>query len=800
MNRIKKYIPHVVALLFFAITSAIYFAPQFEGKDVRQSDNVQYNGMKGGITEHIEEYGEHPQWAPNMFSGMPAYLIDMNYEGRYIKILADKLYFLGTPAAFYFVMMAGFYFMLLCFGVTPYLALLGGVAYGLSSYFMIIYEAGHITKLMALAYIAPLIGSVYLTFRKNIWLGASLTGIFAAIEISTSHPQITYYFFFVLLALAIFEGVNFYKQNRFPSFWARCGALIVVAALAFGANSVQLWYISNYTKDSMRGKSELKQEGSTSEQTKGLDKDYITAWSYGKMESLNLLVPNLMGESSSSGFAKDGEVAQSLKPYGAYSIATQIPSYWGPQPFTSGAVYVGAVIVFLFVFGLFIVKGWIKMWLASVSLLALFLAWGKYMMWFTDIFIDYVPLYSKFRTVSMILVIIQWSMPLLALLALQKVYSKEVTKEEVLKSLKRSLYIVGGILLILIIFGGSLFDFISDSDTRLGLPNDVISAMISERESMMKSDALRSLFFVLSTAAIVWAFAYEKIKKNVAISLLIVAVMIDMIGVDLRFLNHDHFIPKKEAIAIKPTSANLEILKDNDPNFRVANLATSMFNDAFTSYYHKSVGGYHAAKMQRYQDIIDKYLSKMNMDVYNMLNTKYFIVSGDNDELQVQLNNQAFGNAWFVDSILYTDNANDEIAALGQIDLRKSAVVDASEKHLLEGMSVSDSLSTIVLTDSKANSVAYRSNSATANAVIFSETYYKDGWTAYIDGEEVPYFRANYILRGLVVPSGEHVIEFKFAAPKFALMKGITVASSLVLLLTFAVSAILLSYKKYRSE
>ncbi|MFI3321573.1 MAG: YfhO family protein [Rikenellaceae bacterium] len=800
MEKIKNYLPHIAAFLLFIAISVAYFAPQYSGMDVRKGDDIQYQGMKGGITEYVEEHGEHPQWAPNMFSGMPAYLIDMDYDGRYIKNIADQFYFLGKPAAYYFILMAGFYFMLLCFGVNPYLALVGSVGYGLSTYFLIIYEAGHITKLMALAYIAPLIGAVFLAYRKNLLLGASLAGIFAAIEISASHPQITYYFFYVLFALAIFEGVNSYKEGKIKRFITRSVVLAAVGALSLGANSIQLWYVNDYAKDSIRGKSELTISDNSHNHTSGLDKDYITAWSYGKAESFNMLIPNFVGGSSMGGFSKDGVVAESLKPYNASSMATQLPAYWGPQPFTSGAVYIGAVIVFLAVLAMFVLRGWIKWWLVSVSLLALFLAWGKNMMWLTDIFIDYVPLYNKFRTVSMILVIIEWSFPLLGMLALQKVFSGEVSKEDSIKALKKSVYVVGGILLFFIVLGGTIMSFTSPSDSQL--PAEVAAAMSVERAELLRADAIRSLLFVLLTAAVIWLFLKDKLKEKIAIVSLLLFVLVDMVGVGLRHLNYDDFVPKKSSVEIKPTAADLEILKDTDLSYRVANLSVSPFNDANTSYFHKSIGGYHAAKMRRYQDMIDRYLSKMDMEVYSMLNTKYFIVADkESGAPTVQLNPDAFGNGWFVENIKFVDGADSEIAEIANVDLRTTAVVDNKFKYFVENLAFeADSTSSIVLVESEANRQKYEVESGSDRAVVLSEIYYPKGWTLYIDGVETPYFRANYILRGFVVPAGKHTVEFKFEAPNFGVMKAVTIACSMIILLMFVLSIVKIILNRKNEE
>ena len=804
MQKFKGFVPYIVAIVTFILVSVAYFAPQYEGKDVRKGDDIQAIGMAGGITEHIDKYEEHPQWAPNMFSGMPAYLINMNYEGRYIKEVSEYLYFLGTPTAYYFLLMAGFFFMLLCFGVNPYLAIVGSLAYGLSSYFVIIYEAGHITKLMALIYIAPLIGSIYMAYRKNLLLGAALAGIFAAIEISCSHPQITYYFLFVIVALFIFEAINHYKMKLASQFWLRSGVLALVAVFAIGANVVQLWYINDYAADSIRGASELKISDNVQNHTSGLDKDYIVNWSYGKGETLNLFIPNLMGGGSMGGFSSDGEVAESLAKYQATDMATQIPAYWGPQPFTSGPVYIGAVMIFLFVLGLFIVKGWLKWWLVAVTIFSILLAWGKNMMWLTDLFIDYMPLYNKFRTVSMILVIAQWSIPLLGMLALSKIYNREVDKEDFIAALKKSLYITCSVAMLFIIAGGLFFDFSSVGDGGMGLPDDVIAAMEVERASLLRSDAFRSLIFVLLTATATW-FIYDTRfnKRNIAIAALALLVVVDLVGVDTRYLNYDDFVSKSKSKEIVATPQDKEILKDTDPNYRVANLAASPFQDAQTSYFHKSIGGYHAAKMRRYQDMIDRYLSKMDLDVYNMLNTKYFIVPTETGGREVQLNADAFGHAWFVDSVAYVDGADREIAAVGEVDLDRVAVVDSKFESDLAGIVLSgkrDNNRVAELISYKTNHLAYNVKNSENSVVVFPEIYYSKGWSAYVDGEEYPHFRANYILRAVALTAGEHEVEFKFVAPNFKVLRGITAASSIILLLMFGAAIVVKFLKRDKDE
>ena len=813
MAILKKLLPHLTALAVFMLVSALYFAPQYQGQAVRQGDDIQATGMAGGIPQHIEKYGEHPQWAPNNFSGMPGYLIHMNYEGRLLKEISSAFYFLGTPAAYYFVLMAGFYFMLLCFGVNPWLSIAGALAYGLSSYFIIIYEAGHITKLMALAWVAPLIGAVQYAYTRRLWLGAALAGIFASIEISTSHPQITYYFLFVLLGLVIVQGADYRRRKAMPAFAGRTAALLLAALLAVGSNLVQLWYVADYAGDSTRSRSELTAEhaGQEANRSGGLDRDYITAWSYGKAETFNLFIPNLYGGSSAGGFSDDGKLAQALEKYQASSYATSMPAYWGPQPGTSGPVYVGAVVVFLFILGLYWVRGANLWWLAAVTLLSFLLAWGRHFMWLTDLFIDYMPGYNKFRTVSMILVIAEWSMPLLGMLAMKKLWDNDSQfkawdntpeSQRFTKAFKRAVCTAGGIALFFLLLGGSLFDFSAATDYQMQLPDDVIAAMQAERADLLRADAFRSLLFVLAAAALVWLFFKGKLRRGAFAALLAVLVLCDMIPVDRRYLNGDDFRPRREAKAIQPTKADIDILKDTTLSFRVANFAVSTFNDATTSYFHQSVGGYHAAKLRRYQELIDRYLSQGDMDIYSMLNTRYFIIPDKKGMPEARLNERALGNAWFADTVLLVASADEELEALDGADLSVTAVVDERFADLLSGVPAAaapDSSASVVLTDWRANRLTYRTSSSRDALAVFSEIYYPKGWTAYIDGKETPHLRADYVLRALAVPAGEHTVEFRYRAPHFAALKGVTLASSLALLLMLA-GGIGLAFRKPKED
>lgn len=780
MKFLQKALPHIVAIILFATVSAFFFAPQYSGKALGQHDMVQYNGMGQEIAQHVDRYGEHPQWIGGAFSGMPAYLINMNYDGRYVKNIADQSYFIGQPAAFLFVAMATFYLMLLMFGVNPWLAIVGGIGYGLSTYFPIIIVAGHITKMMALAWIPALIGSIYYAYRKNMLLGAALVGIFAAVEISTSHPQILYYFIFVIIALVINEFVRAYREKIIKKFLTTSAVLLLAGGLAIGANAVQLYYIADHAGETTRGKSELSHTEAAGVSTGGLDKDYATQWSYGIGESFNMFIPRLMGEGSSSGFSAEGEVAQSLKKYDAADIAPQLPSYWGDQLSTVGGVYIGAMFVFLFVLAMFVLRGTQKWWMFGAMVLALLLAWGHNAMWLTDFFLDYVPLYNKFRTPSMILVVLEFGIPLLAILALNKIFNEpNLDRKRVEKGLLWSVGICGGFALFAALILPNFLSFVGGHDASMGLPEDVVSAMLSERASMLRGDAFRSLLIVLITGAVVYFTVVEKFKKTYAVIALVIVATVDLFVVDKRFVKDEMFKPKKEALAILPTDADKQILKDTT-NYRVANFTVSPFQDATTSFFHRSIGGYHAAKLRRYQDLIDAHLSKQNMAVYDMLNTKYFIMKEG-----VMLNDKALGNAWFVDSVQYVANADEEINALGEGFVpNQVAVVDRKFEDMLQGINFAkDNTSKIELVKYKVNELTYTYSAPGEGVAVFSEIYFSKGWTVTVDGVDSKYFRANYVLRAMVLPAGEHTVVWKFKAPHFETLVNITRICSLILLL-----------------
>ncbi|MCD7969493.1 MAG: YfhO family protein [Alistipes sp.] len=780
---------YVTALLLFLLTAALYFWPQYGGKEIYMHDVVQYRGMSQEIVQHEERYGEDPQWTGAMFGGMPAELIHMQMDPPVLRGIDKALGFAGRPAAYIFLAMAAFFVMLLMFGVDPWTGIIPSLAYGLSTYFFLIIGAGHLAKIAALAYAPLVVGSVAYSFRRNMWLGAALTALFGALELWTNHPQITYYFLFIIAAYWINELVGAVRARTLPLFAKVTGLLAIAGIMALGANTAKLWYVNESGKYSIRGGSELAT--ASNEGTGGLDIEYATAWSYGKAESFNLFIPNFMGGSDQGGFADDGPLAEELSKYGARQLAAQLPAYWGGQPSTVGPTYLGAVMVYLFVLGMFLLCGRKKWWVLAVSVLALMLGWGRNFMFLTELFFNWFPGYNKFRTVSMILAVVEWSVPFLAALVLDKVWKGRLDRQAVVRGVRNSLYLTGGVALFFLLFGGVLFDFISPKDQQLvyyGFTTEIFKAMMTERAAMFRWDCIRSLVFVILTAGAVWLFAADRLKRWTFIAALSALVLVDMVPVNLRYLPQSRFIEKSHT-EIRPTSADLEIMADPEPGFRVFNMAVSPFNDATTSYFHRSVGGYHGAKMQRYQDLIDRYLSTGDPQALNMLNTKYFIRSADGQAIP-GINPDANGAAWFVDEVVWVDTPDEEIAAIGKIDTKKTAVADVRFREFVpQGIAGADSTARIELGEYRSNYLRYEYSTPREATAVFSEIYYPKGWTAYVDGEEYPHFRADYVLRAMVLPAGSHTVEFRYAARNFRALYTTSNIFSVLILLAVAGAA-----------
>jgi hypothetical protein len=594
----------------------------------------------------------------------------------------------------------------------------------------------------------------------------------------------------VVLIFVIIQFILDIKNKKILNFFKASAVLIFAAVIALGINFTSLYFVNDYGKDSIRGKSELTSNAEN--QTSGLDKDYATAWSYGVGETFTLLIPNFAGGESGGALDEDSESYKAFESMAGASQARQIikqlPLYWGPQPFTSGPVYVGAIVVFLFVLGLFVLKGNLKWWLLIATVLSIMLAWGKNMMWFTDLFLDYMPGYNRFRTVSMILVIAEFTMPLLGIFAIQKIILGEVEKQRLRKSLLWSLGIVGGFCLIFSLLPDAFLNFQGVGDAQYEQAGYPMDAIESDRISLLRSDAFRSLVFVILAASLLYFYAYKNLKVKYIFAGLIILFLIDMWPVNTRYLNKDNFVTEKaNQNSIKPTQADLFIMEDKDPNYRVMNVSVSTFNDATTSYFHKSIGGYHGAKMRRYQELIEHQISKNNMEVLNMLNTRYFIVPSEDQGPIPQKNPYACGNAWFVEEVKMVNNADEELKALDSIKPEKEAIVDIRFQKDLENFKFSaDSLAEIRLTSYLPNHLVYETKTNSEQIAVFSEIYYPKGWNAYIDGELKPHFRADYVLRSMRIPAGSHKVEFKFEPEMYYTGNKISLFSSLFLLLLIA--------------
>jgi hypothetical protein len=792
----KKYSIHLIALALFIILPSIYFSPVFEGKILNQSDMSGYEGMAKEIKDYRNETGEEPLWTNSAFGGMPSYLISLRQPNNILYGISKFInYPNGRPVSHIFLYMAGFYLLLLLFGVKAPLGIVGAIAYGFSSYFFIILEPGHITKAIALGYMPMVVGSVYYTFRKDILTGATLTAIFLGLQLVANHVQITYYTLLIILIFGIFELVKVIQEKEIARFTKAVGALVVAVVLAASINIVSIWSVMEYSDYSIRGKSDLT--SNSEDRTSGLDKTYATNWSYGIDETLNLLIPNFKGGASNIILAnRDSETFDLLSQGGGPQQAAQIinqnayffTQYWGTQPGTSGPVYIGAVVVFLFVFGLFFTRGRLKWWLFTVVIVSILLSWGKNFMFLTDLFLDHFPGYNKFRTVSMILVMAELAMPLLAILALSKLVSGEYSRPDFMKAWKYSLYIVGGIVLLFTLFPG-VANLNSPKDSILSDQGavDIVNALLEDRAELLRKDAFRSLVFVLLTAAGLWIYMQKKIKSLYLFAGIGLLILIDLWPVNKRYLNDDHFVRKSAAVtAITPTAADLQIMKDTT-YYRVLDLSQgSPMTSARASYFHHSLGGYHGAKMRRYQELYDEHLStNLNERILDMLNTKYIISRNqENGQISAIRRTSHMGNAWFVPQYTLAENADEEIIITGSITPSEEIVVDKRFENQFQGISLEDDPdANITLTNYAPNKLSYEYATKTDQIAVFSEIYYPKGWSVYINGEKADYFRANYVLRAMVIPAGSGDIKFEFKPKPYYTGKSITLVVSVILVL-----------------
>ena len=794
--------PHVIIVLLFVLVSFAYFTPLLEGKRIDGHDVKTWIGMSKEISDYRDSTGEEALWTNSLFSGMPAYQISVKYSSNLVRYI-DKIISLGfpRPANLLFLYLLGFYLLLISLNIDYRIAAIGAFAYAFSSYFFIIIQAGHMTKAHAIAYLPMVVAAVLYTYRGKMFLGGVLTALAVALQIFSNHYQITYYLLLVLIIIGFSQLYKDFKSDNLASFFKRSGILILAAILAAGTSFTRLKTTLDYGKETTRGKSELT--NNLDNKTQGLDKDYATQWSYGVAESMTLLIPNFYGGSSANSVLsiEDSETLDFLRKFKNKKLANSLAqfkssSYWGEQPIVSGPTYLGAIVIFLFVLGILLVNNRLRSWVLLATIMSLMLAWGKNFMPLTEFFLDYFPAYNKFRAVSMILIIAEFTVPLLAFVALNKFLKTDSNKRESI--LKNAFYITGGVTLLFALAPSIFLDFLSEKDISplaagVNTPNGFLDSLALDRSSLLVADAWRSFAFILIAFLVLLMFVKQKLKKQYVIILLGVFIVSDMWNVNKRYLNDESFVRKnKMKVPYKPTQADSFILQDKDPNFRVFNQSVSTFNDASTSYFHKSIGGYHGAKLKRYQELIEFHISKGNMNVLNMLNTKYFI----SQDGRVQQNPSALGNAWFIANPIIVKNADEEIAALSDFTPNEKVIIDQRFASFVEDSNYNIDGSSIDLDIYKPNYLKYTSQTQFPALAVFSEIYYKDGWNVYIDGEKSDYFRANYVLRAMQVPAGNHTIEFKFEPKVYKIGEGISLASSVILILLL----VFVSFKELKQE
>ena len=814
METIKKIMPEVlVIVLFAAISFAYFFVPVSQGKILYRHDSSAGKGMGHEMTEYRERTGEQTRWTNSVFGGMPTYQMAPSYGSTDGLKSIVSMYHLWLPdyVWYIFAYLLGFYIMLRAFDFRRSLAVLGSVIWAFSSYFLIIIAAGHLWKVFALAYLPPMIGGIVLAYRGKYLWGLIVTALFTAFEISANHVQMTYYYMFIIFFLVLGFLVDAIRQKRISHFLKASGVCLAAAIIGVAMNISNLYHTWEYQKESMRGKSELVKKNSANQTDSGLERDYITAWSYGIGETWTLLIPNAKGGASVP-MIQNKIVQEKGDPMYEF-VYQQLGQYWGEQPGTSGPVYVGAFVMMLFILSLFIVKGTVKWSLLAATILSVLLSWGHNFMPFTDFFIDYMPMYSKFRTVASIRVIAEFTIPLLAMLARNRIVDEPELLTRKIKYVYISFALTAGIAAVFALGGGAFFDFISSSERQAlsQFPADQLNPLLdnltSLREQIFAADCWRTFFIIVIGTLLLLFYKAGKLKAEYMVGCVCVLCLIDMWQVDKRYLNDSMFVPKSERDApIEMTETDRQILEDKSLDYRVLNFSSNTFNENETSYFHKSIGGYHAAKLRRYQEVIEAHISsEMNaamkaiaeaagdmsavdgnklFPVINMLNTKYFIMplqGGANAPLP---NPYAYGNAWFVDKVSYVNNANEELSALGTTDLRHTAVADKAFSDVLGQSKANDSTATVRLEKYEPNKLEYSVSSKNGGVVVFSEIYYP-GWNATVDGVEVPVGRANYILRAISVKPGSHKVVLDFHPKSVSVTETIAYIATAILMLMF---------------
>ena len=824
MSTFKKCLPDLLAVMLFVVLSFAYFFPaDTEGRILYRHDSAAGVGFGRDAAEYNKQTGEICRWTNSAFCGMPTYQSAPSYKSMNTLHAVADAYHLWLPdyVWYLFAYMLGFYILLRAFDFRQSLAALGSVIWAFSTYFLIIIAAGHYWKVMALAYLPPMIAGIILAYRGKYLWGLAMTAIFTALEVQANHVQMTYYFLFPIAFIVIAYLVDAIRDKRLAHFAKATATCAAAALVGVSLNLSNLYHTWEYSKESMRGKSELVKKNSANQTNSGLDRDYITQWSYGVDETLTLLIPNAKGGASVPMVMSETAMEHADNNY--LPLYQQIGQYWGEQPGTSGPVYVGAFVMFLFVLGLFIVKGPLKWALLAATILSVLLSWGRNFMPFTDFFIDYVPMYAKFRTVASILVIAEFTIPLLAMLALKQIAERRELLTEKIKFVYVSLALTAGPCLLFLFFPG-MFDYVSSSEMHAlsQFPADQLQPLLHNltemREAVFTADCRRSLFIIIIGVFVLLLFKAGKLKTAPMAAILFVLCLGDLWIVNKRYLNDDMFVDKTQRDQPMPKSAAVDqILHDTSLDYRVLNLATNTFNENETSYYLKSIGGYHPAKLRRYQELIDAYISPEMQRLYpaiaesqgdmtqvkgdsifpvlNMLNTKYFILPLEGGQTVPVQNPYAYGNAWIIDKVTYVDNANAELARVGKIDLRHEAVADKRFKAVLGDSKKQDGESIVKLTSYAPNRLTYDVSTTKGGVIVFAENYYP-GWTALVDGKEVEIGRVNYVLRAISVTAGRHKVELSFFPKTVNTTEYIAYAAYVVILLAILLLVFLYFRKK----
>ncbi|MDM9631860.1 YfhO family protein [Robiginitalea aurantiaca] len=787
----RNFLTHFFAIAFFAVVALLYFHPVLQGKVIYQSDIVQYRGMAQEQEDFRRQFDEEPYWTNSAFGGMPTYQLGARYPDDYIKKLDRIIRFLPRPADYLFLYFLGFYILMCCMKVEYRLAILGALAFGFSTYLIIILGVGHNAKAHAIGYLPMVLGGIILTFRRNYLWGFLLTAVAVGLEIQANHYQMTFYFLFLAIPLGIVYLADAIRDKQLKAFFTSTGLLLIAALLGIAVNATSLMATREYADWSTRGPSVLtiNPDGSPKADLNGLDKDYITQYSYGISESLNLLVPRLYGGGSVESLGDESRTFEFLTDQGvsrsqALDFSNNLQLYWGDQPIVAAPAYIGAVVSFLFLLGLLLVRGRARWWLMAAALIALMLSWGKNFSALTDLMIDYFPLYNKFRAVSSIQVILELCAPILAILAIRAWNDPKTPENKKRKALTISFITMLG-LGVLLFISKSFFDFTGASDEVLKryYGEELVGLIRRDREAVYLQDTFRTMVFIALTAVLLWMNLKKRLPAKWMILGLGVLIVTDLVGVDLRYVNKEDFVSRRQlGNSFAMTQADQQILQDTG-YYRVLNLGEGL-NGARTSYFHKSLGGYHAAKPQRLRDLFEFHIYKNNRRVLDMLNTKYIIQTDEDGNPRASVNPDALGNAWFVERVKGVSSPDQAIQALDSVLPGREAIVNTREfTDITPGTFAVDSTSRITLDSYKANALTYTSENPNAGMAVFSEMYYPQGWQVYLDGQPHTHFRVNYALRGMLVPPGTHKIEFRFEPEVIQKGSQISLASNVLLAL-----------------